>query len=320
MAKVPSLGIGKSIVAGGTGNEDSVQPVTWADNLDPNVLDWVGLFRPGTSDNDYLGSQRFTGAVSPSGSFPFVIPPVALGIYEMRLYSNKSTQRIATSPSFFISPIDRAIVGGIVMQGGSITPGGFMSFTWYRQVILGDPPGDACVIGMRKQGTTAILAQKTLHGNGGQDAVGIPPDAGSGELELVLFEGESLANPSNPTNLLLSRSPTAILDLALPVVTLTASADPVVATVEGVRRDVGWICSKPTALDQIIMWRLSSDLGNQPVGVAARMGTAGFIKGTLYPAIDAYTYGDGYYTARYRSLLLGSAYDVAETVAFRVTH
>jgi hypothetical protein len=97
--KVTTLGRGLSSLGVGT-----PQPATWADIPSPTTQDWIGLFRGGASDSDYLGSPRFTGSTAPSGSTNLVIPLEASDApdYELRLFSNKSTTRLAASLSFSV--------------------------------------------------------------------------------------------------------------------------------------------------------------------------------------------------------------------------
>jgi hypothetical protein len=97
--KVTSLARGLSSLGVGT-----PQPATWADIPSPTTQDWIGLFAPGTSNNDYLGSPRFTGSTTPSGSTSLLIPLEATdGNYELRLFSNKTTTQLASSQNFTVS-------------------------------------------------------------------------------------------------------------------------------------------------------------------------------------------------------------------------
>jgi len=87
-----------SLLAGGA------QGASWSDVASPTLFDWIGLFRPGAADRDYVASPRFTGATAPNGATTLVIPPAAAaGAYELRLFSDKSTTRLAISNGFTVS-------------------------------------------------------------------------------------------------------------------------------------------------------------------------------------------------------------------------
>lgn len=98
--KVASLSVSLSTVAHG-----SAIGATWANIPFPTVQDWLGLFIAGASNSDFIGAPRFTGSTSPGGTGPFVIPTDAPtgAAFELRLFSNKTTSRIAQSPGFAIT-------------------------------------------------------------------------------------------------------------------------------------------------------------------------------------------------------------------------
>ncbi len=97
--KVTSLSVGLNSLGVGT-----PQPAAWSNIPAPTTLDWIGLFVPGASNSDYLGAPRFTGSTAPNGSTNFVIPSdAAADNYELRLFSDKSTTRLATSPGFAVT-------------------------------------------------------------------------------------------------------------------------------------------------------------------------------------------------------------------------
>src|SRR5207237_2794832 len=97
--KPPSLAVGQAAIGVST-----PEPVVWSDIPAPTTLDWIGMFVPNAPDSNYVGGPRFTGSTSPGGNTNFAIPAdVAAGTYEMRLYSNKGTGRLAQSGLFSVS-------------------------------------------------------------------------------------------------------------------------------------------------------------------------------------------------------------------------
>jgi RHS repeat-associated protein len=89
-------------------------PVSWSGIAAPSVNDWVALYAVGAPDSAYLAWRFITGAAS--GSVSFSVPSsVAFGAYEIRLFSNYSWTRLATSDPSYVSPT----VSGTVTNGGA---------------------------------------------------------------------------------------------------------------------------------------------------------------------------------------------------------
>jgi hypothetical protein len=89
-------------VSPSTANAGGTVTATWSGIISPTANDWIGLFTPGAADGSYF-SYRLTNGAS-SGSLPFNIPSsLSPGTYELRLYSNLSWTRLATSSTFTVS-------------------------------------------------------------------------------------------------------------------------------------------------------------------------------------------------------------------------
>jgi hypothetical protein len=81
----------------------SPQPASWSNIPSPTQFDWIGVFRAGAADRDYIDSPRFTSA-QPAGTAIIPMPPdLDAGSYELRLFSNKTTDnRLAISNQFSV--------------------------------------------------------------------------------------------------------------------------------------------------------------------------------------------------------------------------
>jgi len=70
---------------------------TWAGIPSPTSTDWLGLYTPGSPDNNTYQAWHFTTG-SASGSIAFPIPAtLPAGTYELRLYAHNTYTRLATS-------------------------------------------------------------------------------------------------------------------------------------------------------------------------------------------------------------------------------
>jgi hypothetical protein len=200
--KATSLDRGLNSLAVGT-----PQPATWADIPNPTTQDWIGLFMPGASNNDYLGSPRFTGSTQPNGSTNLVIPNEATdGNYELRLFSNKTTIQLATSPNFVVgrppstlTPV--ATVGvppAVVVAPSTIvsTGGAFTSIQLDRN---GGPPSpnDLPVVSFADGNNLKILRCGNKECSSSNSIVTI----GSGAMETSL-QLDNRVDLSNPPDLL----------------------------------------------------------------------------------------------------------------------
>jgi hypothetical protein len=83
--------------------------VSWSGIGTPTPTDWLGLYAPASADTAtidwvYVSCSKTPGSARPSGSCPFVVPALAAGIYEMRLFANDGFTRLATSNGFTVQP------------------------------------------------------------------------------------------------------------------------------------------------------------------------------------------------------------------------
>jgi hypothetical protein len=87
-----------------TANPGTYVTATWAGIGSPTNTDWVGLYSSSSAANTAYATWRYTTGAS-NGSMPFPIPDVAPPgtTYELRLFSNNTFTRLATSQSFTVS-------------------------------------------------------------------------------------------------------------------------------------------------------------------------------------------------------------------------
>ena len=71
--------------------------VNWSGIAAPSATDWVALFAAGAADSAVKVWKYTNGAAS--GSVPLKVPYGSIGgAYEVRLFSNGTTTRLATTP------------------------------------------------------------------------------------------------------------------------------------------------------------------------------------------------------------------------------
>jgi hypothetical protein len=82
----------------GDGFVSSGETVTigWSGILAPSIKDWVGIFKSGAADTDYITYFYTDG--SSTGKAEYKLPPLPAGYYELRLFSADSYTRMASNP------------------------------------------------------------------------------------------------------------------------------------------------------------------------------------------------------------------------------
>ena len=124
----PSLGANpSSSVPGGT------VTAVWTDISSPTVVDWIGLYLPGTANTAYIdwiyvSCSKSRGNAEASGSCPFVLPAsLVAGTYELRLLANDGYADLATSNAFTVTA---GTVATLVASPANIFPGGTITAAW----------------------------------------------------------------------------------------------------------------------------------------------------------------------------------------------
>jgi hypothetical protein len=79
--------------------------VTWSAISGPTSKDWIGLYQnSGAANTAYLTRRNTTGSASGSVSFTVPVTTAAGSTYELRLFTNNTFTRLATSTSFAVAP------------------------------------------------------------------------------------------------------------------------------------------------------------------------------------------------------------------------
>src|SRR4029453_10431373 len=95
---IPSVSANPTVIRqGGT------TTASWSGITAPTPKDWIGLYGPGAADTSFINWIYVSCSTTPnsalvSGSCPFVIPTsLALGNYDLRLFTNDGFTRLATT-------------------------------------------------------------------------------------------------------------------------------------------------------------------------------------------------------------------------------
>jgi len=203
------LGTSGAITVGAAGASLGVSPTstapggsvtaTWSGIANPTAADWIGLFAQGAADSAYLDWVYVSCSKTPStaraaGSCAVVLlTNLAPGMYELRLFANGGSTRLATSNALTVSAAGPSL-GASPM---SAAPGGTVTASWSG--IANPTAGDW--IGLFAQGTadTAFIdwlyvsCSKTANipRASGSCAVVVPTNLASGTYELRLFANNS---------------------------------------------------------------------------------------------------------------------------------
>jgi hypothetical protein len=86
-----------------TVRRDGTVTVSWSGLVAPTAKDWFGLYQSTASDQAFLGwlyvnCTQVPSTARTSGSCSITLPRLAAGSYSLRLFSNDSYQRLASSP------------------------------------------------------------------------------------------------------------------------------------------------------------------------------------------------------------------------------
>ena len=104
VATTPILNVSPTAVAAG-----GMVTAAWSGIVAPSSRDWIGLYAPSAADTNfiswmYVSCTKTASNALASGSCSYTLPAtLAAGNYELRLFSNDSYTRLATSRSFSVS-------------------------------------------------------------------------------------------------------------------------------------------------------------------------------------------------------------------------
>jgi hypothetical protein len=156
--------------------------VNWRNIAAPTSADWVGVYSAGATDAVYV-TRIFTSGRATDHMLMTLPANISTGSYELRLFSNNSFTRLATSNPFEVEPIGLSVVGpGIVPRSGKLT------FSW-----TGIPsPTSTDWVALVTVGPLSLdanwWASTTTTGTAsGTKDLTLPPNIPSGTYELRLF-------------------------------------------------------------------------------------------------------------------------------------
>ena len=186
-----------------------------------NTSDWLGLYRTGATDQQFLdwrylnGSTTAPNVPSFSGTVLFLLPGVP-GDYEVRLFSNNSYVRVATSGRInVLASTCTVAVNGIVPPSAVQVTGG----TLIGVVLAAGPGNPMDWIGLFAQGAADGVYLSWQYLNGSTS----PPVSGAhaatlrfgaptvpGTYELRLFAGGGFTRVATSTAIVVSASAAAL--------------------------------------------------------------------------------------------------------------
>ena len=104
---------------------------TWGGLAAPAAANWIGLYRQGAPDNEflewmYVSCSKTPGTARPSGSCPFTLPvPLSFGAYQLRMFASPSSGLLSASNFFTVE------TGATITASPTAIPiGGTVTATW----------------------------------------------------------------------------------------------------------------------------------------------------------------------------------------------
>ena len=125
VAMTPILNVSPTAVAAG-----GMVTATWSGIVAPSSRDWIGLYAPSAADSNfiswmYVSCTKTASNALASGSCSYSLPAtLAAGNYELRLFSNDSFTRLATSTSLSVPTTPISNVSSPTVAAPTISPNG----------------------------------------------------------------------------------------------------------------------------------------------------------------------------------------------------
>jgi len=165
-------------VAGNTVTAD------WQAIAAPTAADWIGVYAVGADDASYLTRVFTTGTATGSTSLtlPGVVP---VGAYELRLFTNNTFTRLATSNGFAV------VTGPIVLSTPpTIAANGTLTVIW-AGVAAPTSTDWVALVPLNAPDSSFVTWSYTGGADGGSLHLSVPPGAPQGSYELRLFAQNS---------------------------------------------------------------------------------------------------------------------------------
>jgi hypothetical protein len=154
--------------------------VQWKNIVAPTAADWVGLYQAGAADTSYLVRATTSGRASDrlQLNLPGTLTP---GAYELRLFSNNTFTRLATSNSLDVEAGTSLSVTPIYVAGG-----GTLNVAW-AGIAAPTPTDWYALVPQNGLDASWIVWSATNGATSGNSTLTIPANAPFGTYELRLY-------------------------------------------------------------------------------------------------------------------------------------
>jgi hypothetical protein len=181
----------------------------WDSIAAPTATDWIGLFPTGAADTAFIAWIYTDG--NATGSGPFTVPATApAGTYELRLFANNSSTKLATSNTVTVQgppPANLAASPSTVFVGGAITA------AW--DSILAPTATDWVGLYAAGAADNAFIAWVYTNGNAaGNVPLTVPVGTPTGSYELRLFYNNGYAKLATSNGVTVQPQPAAALSVS----------------------------------------------------------------------------------------------------------
>jgi hypothetical protein len=175
----PSLATSPVAVASG-----AKLTATWQGIAAPSVNNWIGVFASGAADTNFI-TQVFTNGQA-SGSTTITLGTLALGSYELRLFSTIGGTKLAVSNSFMVIP------GPAVHASPStVAKGGTVTVAWEGDTT--PTAGDWFALAPLNSADSAYVAWTYSGGAvSGSTTIQVPAAAASGTYEVRFYKNNTV--------------------------------------------------------------------------------------------------------------------------------
>jgi hypothetical protein len=162
----------------------STMTTIWQNIAAPTALDWIGVYPTGAPDTGFA-SFIYTNGRASDRTLLTLPSPLATGTYELRLFSNNSMTRLASSNSFTVGPPPSVAVNPVsVANGGALTVNwtGIVSPTAKDWVVL---------VPVGQQDTNSVTWHYTTGTASGSMSLPIPSTVAAGSYEVHLLANDT---------------------------------------------------------------------------------------------------------------------------------
>jgi hypothetical protein len=154
--------------------------VAWRSIVAPTALDWVGVYAVGAADGAYV-TWFYTSGRATDRTLATLPGSAPGGVYELRLFTNNSSTRIATSNSFVVAAGPSVSASPI-----TVAPGGTLIVTW-AGIATPTPTDWVVLVPPNAPDASRVAWSYTTGAASGSLGLAIPAAVPSGTYELRLL-------------------------------------------------------------------------------------------------------------------------------------